>query len=453
MSGKSLRRIGGVSLTLLGQWLLGAVFLFSGFVKAADPLGMEHKLEAYFRAMGMDLSGIGIQLVAGSAVLDIMVVFIALVEFLIGMYYALGMHQRTTVVFGSLLLGFMTAITFWVYLYDPVPDCGCFGDAIVLSNAQTLAKNVVLLIVALLLLGFRGGMIRCLSPRNEWFATTTSFLYVLILSAYSMRQLPLVDFTGYGVGTDLRSALYGEYRTRYVYERDGEQRTFYDGAVLPDSTWRMVSAESEEVVPPRIKDFSFVDAEGTDIGEEILASAGYTFLLTLPGSNTADAGCSDQINDVCDFAGDHDIPMWCATSLDADEQREWSDRTGASYPFATAGSETLKAMVRSNPGLLLIHDGHIIAKWGHHEMPDGETLTMPMLDAMSRQAPTLSHQRIYFLLTGVFIGILLVVVLCDRLWAGNRYYRRIRRARLWRSQAAAGDAERKTEGNLPQNPS
>lgn len=440
MPANPLQRIAYVSLVLAGQWILGAVFMISGFVKAADPLGMDHKLEAYFRAMGIDLSSIDIPLLAGTATLDIIVVAMALVEFLIGMYYALGMHQRMTTIFGSLLMTFMTLLTVWIYLYDPVSDCGCFGDAFVLTNGQTLAKNIVLLAVAILLMVYRRLMVRCVSRRNEWFATTTSFLYILLLSLYSMRHLPVVDFTGYGVGTDLRSALYGEYRTRYVYERDGETRTFYDGETLPDSTWSMLSAESEEITPPKIQDFSITDAEGTDIGAEILDDEGYTFLLTLPEFTTADAGCSDILNDVCDFANDHSITMLCATSLSEDEQCLWSDRTGAAYPFAIAGSETLKAMVRSNPGLLLIHDGRIINKWGHHNMPDGEMLTMPQLDAMSRSSEAVSTRKIYLILTGLYIGILLFVVLIDRLWAGNRYYQRIRRARLWLSQSGNAPA-------------
>ena len=151
---------------------------------------MEHKLEAYFRAMDIDLGAFGIPLVAGSATLDIITVLIALVEFLFGMYYVLGMHQRLTAVFGTLFMAFMTSVTLWIYLYDPVPDCGCFGDAIVLTNAQTLAKNIVLLAVAILLLVYRRHMVRCISRRNEWFATSTSFLYILALSIYSIRMRP-----------------------------------------------------------------------------------------------------------------------------------------------------------------------------------------------------------------------------------------------------------------------
>lgn len=441
MPGITLRRLGIATLLLAGQWMLGAVFLFSGFVKAADPLGMEHKLEAYIRAMGIDFGAFGIPLVAGSATLDIITVLIALVESLIGMYYLLGMHQKLTAVFGTLFMAFMTSVTLWIYLYDPVPDCGCFGDAVVLTHAQTLAKNIVLLAVATLLLVCRRHMVRCLSRRNEWFATSSSFLYILALSIYSMRMLPIIDFTGYKEGTDLRTALYGEYRTSFIYEKGGEQRIFHDGEALPDSTWKFLSAESEEVVPPHIADFSITDAGGNDIGAEIIDDTAYTFLVTLPEITTADAGCSDLLNDVCDFAEDHGMAMWCATAVDEEGKQQWSDRTGAAYPFATAAAETLKAMVRSNPGLMLIHNGRIIAKWGHHSIPGNEMLTMAGIQTLERNSQNISSRKRYFLVTALYIGILLFVILADRIWAGNRYYRRIRRAKLWLQHNGENDTE------------
>lgn len=430
------RRILCNVLSLLGQWIIGTTFLFSGFVKAADPLGMEHKLEAYCRAIGVDISLLGVNLVAGSAALDILVVLIALGEFLIGLYYVLGMHQRVVCHVGTYCMAFMTAVTVWVYWKNPVPDCGCFGDALTLTNGQTLLKNIVLLAIAVALAFGRKYMVRCISQSSEWVATTASFLYILGLSVYTLRHLPLIDFTGYGVGTDLRSALYGEYRTRYVYRRDGEERQFWDGDAMPDSTWTFVTATSEELVPPTIGDFSMTDASGYEVGEDILADSGYTFLLTLPDLYLADAGCSDQINDVCDFATDNGVAMCCATAMPESDRRQWSDRTGAAYPFVSASGETLKAMVRSNPGLMLIHDGRIVAKWGHHDMPDAEQLSMQALEAETRNAASWSLDRMYVLLTGIYIGLILLVILIDRLWAGNRYYQRLKRVRLYKGRAS-----------------
>ena len=432
-----LRRIFYHILALLGQWTIGATFLFSGFVKAADPLGMEHKLEAYIRAMGLDASVFGVNLMAGSAALDILVVLIALVEFLVGLYYVLGIHQQMLRHVGPVVMTFMTALTAWVYWENPVPDCGCFGDALALTNGQTFLKNIVLLSMALALAFGRKFMVRLLSRSNEWVATTASFIYILGLSVYSLWNLPLVDFTGYAVGTDLRSALYGDYRTQYVYRRGAEERAFGDDEPLPDSTWTFVTAKSIEVAAPTISDFSLTDAEGFEKGEEILSQEGYTFLLLIPEFSMADAGCSDQLNDVCDFASDKGLTLLCATAMDDAERRQWSDRTGAAYPFVTASSETLKAMVRSNPGLMLLHDVRIVKKWGHHGMPNFEELSMQALDAAAHDAQTWSLDRMYVLLTSIYIGIIFLVILADRLWAGNRYYQRLRRVRLYRRRGIA----------------
>ena len=133
--------------------------------------------------------------------------------------------------------------------------------------------------------------------------------------------------------------------------------------------------------------------------------------------------------------------MWCATAVDEEGQQQWADRTGAAYPFATAAAETLKAMVRSNPGLMLIHEGRIIAKWGHHNIPDHEMLTVAGIQTLERYSQNFSTRKRYLLVTALYVGILLFVILSDRIWAGNRYYRRIRRARLWQRHTAGNDTE------------
>ena len=121
--------------TTLAQWLLAATFLFSGFVKALDPMGMEHKLEAYCNHMGWNIP-------AGSLYLDAAAVTLALVEFTLGVYLLLGMRKRLTAIGTFLFMLVMTAMTVYIYLYSPVPDCGCFGDAITLTTARRSPKTL-----------------------------------------------------------------------------------------------------------------------------------------------------------------------------------------------------------------------------------------------------------------------------------------------------------------------
>lgn len=386
-----------VSLSLLAQWALAATLLFSGFVKAADPMGMEHKLEAYIRVLTYYMPWAGEWFHAGTIYLHIPVVALALFEFLLGVNMFLGVHQRFSTAATTLFITAMTLVTAWIYAYDPVPDCGCFGDAITLTNGQTLVKNLVLLACAIALLMHRKYMVRFIGRGSEWVPTNSSFIYIIALSAYSLWFLPLVDFTGYKEGTDINTALMGEYDTQYTYAPDGKT---------------VLSAESVQLAAPTIEEFSMTDAGGNDLAEEILCDSSYTFILTLPTLVTADKGCSDQLNDVYDFCVDNHLRMVCATTLTPDERDEWSDRTGAAYPFAEASAEMLEAMVRSNPGLLLIHNGKIIKKWGHHQMPQQEELTLEALQAKTRHtAEVSSAASTYAVLSLIYIGLVCLVII------------------------------------------
>ena len=185
---KTLRIVLRVATTL-AQWLLAATFLFSGFVKALDPMGMEHKLEAYCNHMGWNIP-------AGSLYLDAAAVTLALVEFTLGVYLLLGMRKRLTAIGTFLFMLVMTAMTVYIYLYSPVPDCGCFGDAITLTNGETLAKNIVLLACALLLLIAGQHSLRIISRHTQWLLSLFALVYMNGVALYTLHYIPLVDFTG-----------------------------------------------------------------------------------------------------------------------------------------------------------------------------------------------------------------------------------------------------------------
>lgn len=394
-----------IILSLLAQWLLAATFIFSGFVKAADPMGMEHKLEAYLQALGGDFPWIQSHFLAGTIYLDLPVVLLAAFEFLLGVYFLFGIHQRLTTLLGAAFMTLMTCVTLYIYFYDPVPDCGCFGDAIVLTNGQTLAKNIVLLLCAGALFFKRKYMVRFILRGSEGIPTNSSLIYIIALSVYSLWFLPLVDFAGYRVGTNIQEALMGEYETHYTYAEDGKT---------------IVNAESEMVKAPTIDEFSLTLGDTLDLADEILADSSYTYILTLPRLATADNGCSDQINDVYDFAVDNHLKMYCATSLSDEDQDAWNDRTGAAYPMATATAEMLEAMVRSNPGLLLIHNGVIVGKWGHHKMPVESDLNMESLTRITEEAKHTSTDRTYILLSLLYVGLMALVVFIDNMRRGWR---------------------------------
>lgn len=107
-------------------------------------MGMAHKLHAYATAVGLSLTDDSVLLQFGAVSLGV-------VEFILGIYLLIGVHRRLTTIVTALFMLIFTAITVWIYIDNPVADCGCFGDAITLTNGQTLAKNIVLLSAAVYL--------------------------------------------------------------------------------------------------------------------------------------------------------------------------------------------------------------------------------------------------------------------------------------------------------------
>lgn len=400
-----------IALSLIAQWLLAATFVFSGFVKAADPMGMEHKIEAYLQGVSEYMPWITANCTAGSLYLHLAVIVLAAFEFILGVCFLFGVHQKMSRALGTLFMVVMTAITVYIYFYDPVPDCGCFGDAITLSNAQTLGKNVVLLLCVLGFALHRLKIIRFVTRGGEWVPTNSSFIYIVALSAYTIWYLPLIDFTGYSVGTNIGEAMMGEFETVYEYADDGKT---------------IVSAESKQIKAPTISEFSMLQGDSIDLADEILADTSYTYILTIPRLANADKGCSDQLNDVYDFAVDNHIRMVCATTLSLEERNTWCDVTGAAYPFSDGSAEMLEAMVRSNPGLLLIHNGRIIGKWGHHKMPGESELTLKALEELDAKSFNVSTDSNYLFLSFIYVIIMALTVFITNIIRGWRLHKAIR---------------------------
>ena len=206
----------------------------------------------------------------------------------------------------------------------------------------------------------------------------------------------------------------------FTYEKDGKQATFKMDN-LPDSTWKYVRTDTKVIRAATIKDFSFVDPRTEmEIGDELLADTGNVFIATIPNLAAADAGCSDGLNDIYDYARDHRMRFLCATATTGKDVSRWIDRTGAAYPFVVSSAETLEALVRSNPGLVLIRDGRIVAKWSNNNLPDGEELSH--LD-LSPDAQSDAARRAFLKLFLWFVIPFGLLVLIDRLKLGHRYFK------------------------------
>lgn len=412
-------------ITTICRFVLAVVFIFSGFVKAVDPLGTKYKIQDYIEAFGW------------SAFMPDFVPFLAsvllgILEFCLGVYLFFGIRRIIAPRAVALVMALMTPLTFWLALDNPVSDCGCFGDALVLSNRETFWKNVVLLIMALVVLRWR----KCISPlvtvRFDWVIALYGFLYIFAMLVYSYRELPVFDFRPYHVGANIREGMEipeGKkptvYETLFVLEKDGEEKVFsLDN--YPDSTWTFVDSKTvvkEKGYEPPIQDFSVIRMEdGEDVTEQILSDKGYTFLLVSHQLDRADESAIDLINELYDYCLMYGYGFYALTSSGDEDIQRWREETGAEYPFCLVDNITLKTMIRSNPGVMLLKEGTVIKKWSVNNLPDEYELGGPLdtLPIGKLNSNSLVYKVLWVLAWFVFP--LLVVCMADLLW--ERYKKR-----------------------------
>lgn len=372
------KELSGKVLVNIARLTLAVTFIFSGFVKAIDPLGFQYKIQDYLAAI-TDAYNTGLIHDWGTLVAAVL---LAAFEFILGINLLFAISRRLTTKIVWLFMLVMTIITVWIFVANPVSDCGCFGEALVLTNGQTLMKNIVLLALATFLAWKPLDMVRLISRHNAWIVSNFSALFILAMSVYCLYKLPIIDFRPYHIGANIpegmeipEGAEQPKFDTKLIYEKDGEQKVF-TMETLPDSTWTFVDSKSEQIsegyVPP-IHDFSILynDEEGNeeDITEDILSDPNYTFLLIAPHLETADESQFGKINMIADYAQRRNYRFLCLTASTKNAIEHWTDITGAEYQFANTDETTLKTIIRSSPGLLLIKDGKILQKWSHNILP------------------------------------------------------------------------------------
>ena len=395
----------------IARLALAIVLILSGFVKAVDPLGTQYKITDYLAALHL------VQYVPDMMTLGAAVVLSAF-EFGMGICLLFAIRRRLTSRLTLLMMLIMTPLTLWLALANPISDCGCFGDALVLTNWQTFWKNVVLLSLALVVGRWPLEMVRFVSKSNQWIVTNYSALFIIILSAWSLYDLPYFDFRPYHVGTNLRQG--------WQQMMEGEDSPYVDFFI------------------ERVDD-------GEDITEQVLNDKGYTFLLVSPHLEQADDSQLDRINDLYEYAEDNGYPFYCLTASGQKGINGWRDITGAEYPFCQTDDITLKTIIRSNPGLLLLKDGVIIRKWSHNSLPViDETQADKALEQQSfgHLGEDSIPQKILLILLWYVLP-LVVLTIADRLWAWSRWvkkkpetnkvYQLLKRKKTMRKKIVAGN--------------
>lgn len=411
------------------RFLLGATFVFSGFVKAIDPIGTQYKLQDYISAVGM-----------GGIVPDIVTllasVALSALEFSLGVFVLFAIRRHLVSKILVAFMAVMTLITVWIALFNPVKDCGCFGEALRLTNVQTLLKNIVLLAASVVVAWRPLRMYRFLTRSTQWIAINYTILFVLLLSAHCLYHIPLIDFRPYHIGMNIKKGMeipagapQPEFETTFILQKNGVKKEFtLDN--YPDSSWQFVDSKTvqtkEGYVPP-IHDFSIQKANGDDITDSVLTAKGYIFLLVSPHLEQADDSNFGDIDLLYEYCQERKIPFYCLTASTKKDIDHWADITGAEYPFCFTDETALKTIIRSNPGLLLLKDGTIIRKWSHNDLPSSSSLNAPLSKLSIGAMPSTSLGETIMKVVLLFFVPLILLVFADRTWAWTRYLRRKRK--------------------------
>jgi uncharacterized membrane protein YphA (DoxX/SURF4 family) len=343
-------------------------------VKIVDPIGSEIKFGEYFEAFGMHV------LVPGSLAFGVL---LAVAELVTGLCLLFGLRMKLASLASVAFIGFFTALTFVLALTDAVKDCGCFGDAVKLTNWQTFYKNLIILPFTVYMFVERRKYKTFMSCRAELSVVGLFLLASVGISTYCYRHLPLIDFIAYKAGANIPKEMsipegapedvYAE--GTYIYEKNGRKQTFtLDN--LPDSTWVFVDAPPPKLLKkgyvPKIQDFSISSSEGL-IHDKIFERGGYVIFVTSENISKMNTGKSALLNELYEFSTKSGINFMMLTASQ-DDAADYAAKAGAAYPIFFTDATALKSMVRSNPGMMLLKDNVVLKKWHYNDFPSVEEL-------------------------------------------------------------------------------
>ncbi len=360
----------------LARVLLSFTLLLSSFLKAIDPIGFGIKLNEYLEAI------IHIQL-NNTLLLLLSVAFISF-EFLLGSSLAMGVYRRLSARMTLALMLAMTALTAYNYFFDAVSDCGCFGEAIKLSNGATLFKNLLLLPLSYYIVKVSRKIKPLYTIRERLLLLVASLGCMLFFMKENVDKLPLVDFRPYKIGYNIKEQIQEEQdflqyellkHTEYLYSKNGIQQSF-SSETLPDSSWTFISIKQKSNLRElKLKyNFQLLDNQGIEQQEALLNSRKLSVLLLAPSWKDAPQDKVDEINHLYYLAKKMGANFFAISSSTKSESENWLYETGAEYPMFLMDKTTIKTIIRGSLGLVFIKNGTIVNKLSIQELPSRKNL-------------------------------------------------------------------------------
>lgn len=374
--------------------ILGSVFIFSGFSKTVDPWGFVFKISEYLNFWDIHW--------LWREVVTCMAVAVSTIEFMLGVLLFTGCMRRTVCRAMAVLMVFMLPLSAYISIASPVADCGCFGEALVISNKATFWKNVAISTMVIYLL-YNNQKVRGLyPPLIQWMVIVASLIYCLVLAVVGMAVQPLVDFRPFKVGTRLMAN--DDEGLSLIYEKDGARAKF-DVDELPDSTWTYIGRQSPS--SSSHGDFAVFDGDD-DVTSDVIDPEGKQILLVVSNPDYHQKARAGMANSINDYIALHGGSMIGVVAVHPDSLDMWKDKTHPNFDVYTSDDTLLKELARGDAALVYL-DGGLI-KWKRNiyslpgDFPDFETDHNELEDVMVVDSGTMIYK-----LSAVYVSILAFV--------------------------------------------
>ena len=369
----------------ISRAIVGLLFIFSGLIKANDPLGFGYKLQEYFEVFH-------ISFLNDYAVL--LAILLCTLEIVLGALLLLGFWS-SKVAWGLLLIIiFFTFLTFYSAFFEVVTSCGCFGDAIPLTPWQSFAKDIILLSLILHLFLRRKEILPVLTGvKAQQFIAGLVLILSLGFGLFTYSYLPILDFLPYKVGNNIPQLMITPpgaapdvYEITYNLKNksSGETKSMTDKEYLKTQIWKdtnweisgdPVSKLIKKGFDLKIKDLKITDNQGTDYNQEILENPYYNLVIVAYNLSKTDAAGIGNLNALAiNAAENYNIRTVLLTSNSAQDAELFSKINKLVMEIFYADGIPLKSMVRANPGVLLLKNGVVINKWHFRNMPSYDEL-------------------------------------------------------------------------------
>jgi uncharacterized membrane protein YphA (DoxX/SURF4 family) len=368
----------------IARLLVGLLFIFSGLIKANDPLGFSYKLQEYFGVFHITfLDGLALTLA----------IVLCALEMILGFALLIGLRSRQVAWGLLLLIIFFAFLTFYSAAFKVVQTCGCFGDAIPLTPWQSFSKDLVLLLLILVLFKNRDSIKPLFIAKSGDRLLIIATILALGVGVYTYNYAPVLDFLSYKIGANIPDemktppgALPDEFEQTYHLKNKstGATKTMTDkeyisSNIWKDNNWAVVGDVDSRLVKkgftPKIQDLVIQDAQRNDYTNELLSNPYYNLFVVAWDLNSANDAAMDNINAIARNLNEHySIRTVLLTASPAHEAEAFKKAHNWVSEIFYVDEVPLKEMVRANPGVLLLKNGTVINKWHYHTLPGYDEL-------------------------------------------------------------------------------